>query len=112
MKRGDVYLAWLDPVEGSEQAGLRPVVIISRDVINDHAPVVVVVPVTSDRGRRAAPGHVTLRQGEGGLQNHSVALCEHVRSLSKTRLIRQWGSLGEASLGRIDHALELTLDLA
>jgi mRNA interferase MazF len=106
-----VYLARLDPVEGSEQAGFRPVVIVSRDVINDHAPVVIVVPLTSDRGRRPAPGHVPLGQGEGGLQNDSVALCEHVRSLSKTRLLRRWGSLGEKSLARLDDALKLTLDL-
>ena len=112
MKRGEVFEARLDPTEGSEQAGNRPVVIVSRDVINQTSPVVVVVPCTTYRApRRLYPSHVLLRASEGGLQVDSVALCEQIRAVAKARLGARWGVLGAATLRRIEQALLITLDL-
>ncbi len=112
MKRGDIYLARLDPVEGSEQAGVRPVVIVSRDAINAASPVVVVVPVTTfKKGRRLYPSHVVLHEGDGGLSSDSVALGEQVRAISKTRLTQRWGTISKQAVSSIDRALQITLDL-
>jgi mRNA interferase MazF len=113
MKRGEVFAARLDPAEGSEQAGVRPVVIVSRNAINDASPVVVVVPLTSSkRGRRLYPSHVAIRASDGGLRVDSVALAEQVRAISKTRLGDLWGALSETAMRRIDRALMITLDLS
>lgn len=89
MKRGDVYDARLNPTEGSEQAGIRPVVIVSRDAINQASPVVVVVPFTNAVHLKRLYPHTTLiRASEGGLTVDSIALAGQVRAISKTRLLR------------------------
>jgi mRNA interferase MazF len=112
LKRGEVHLARLDPVEGSEQAGRRPVILVSRDAINAASPVVVVVPCTHYReDRRIYPSQVVLRAPEGGLRNDSIALGEQVRALSKRRIVEHWGALGPDALRRLDRALSITLDL-
>lgn len=112
MRRGDVYDARLGPTEGSEPAGFRPVMIVSRDSISANLPIVVVVPCTSlRRGRRPYPSRVTLRAPEGGLDVDSVALCEQVRVLAKSRLLRQRGSLSPRAVAQVDRALLIALDL-
>lgn len=111
MQRGDVYDADLDPVIGSEQAGYRPVVIVSRDVINENSAVVLGVPCTTYRGRRVHSTQALVHAPDGGLTVDSVALCEQVRVLSKARLGRQRGSLSAAAMDRIDRALLIALDL-
>jgi mRNA interferase MazF len=112
LKRGDIFNARLDPTESSEQAGTRPVVLVSRDAINQASPVVVVVPCTTYRGtRRIYPSHVLLRAPEGGLRVDSVALGEQVRAIAKTRLGQRWGTLSPEALRRIERALMITLDL-
>ena len=112
MNRGDVYLARLDPTEGSEQSGSRPVVVVSRDAINRSSPVVIVVPVTSwTKGRRIYPSQVLLTAPEGGLRSDSVALGEQVRAIAKDRLSGRWGALQGDTMHRIDRALLIVLDL-
>lgn len=112
MKRGDVYDARLDPVEGSEQAGVRPVVVVSRDAINTASPVVVVVPLTTFRPkRRVYPSQVIIAGGEGGLDGDSVALGEQIRAIAKHRLGRRRGTLDPATVTRLERALMVTLDL-
>lgn len=112
MRRGDVFEARLDPTEGSEQAGIRPVIVVSRDAINTASPVIVVVPCTTHNPeRRIYPSQVLLRAQEGGLRVDSVVLGEQVRAIAKTRLRTKWGSLSAESLGRVDRALAITLDL-
>lgn len=112
MKRGDVYDVRLDPVEGSEQAGLRPVVLVSRDAINASSPVVIAIPCTTFRtGRRLYPSQVLLQAPDGGLDVDSVALAEQVRALAKTRLTRLRGTLSAQALAQIDRALVIALDL-
>lgn len=112
MKRGDVFEARLDPVEGSEQAGIRPVVVVSRDAINEASPVVVVVPCTTWRPeRRIYPSQVVLRAPDGGLKVDSIALGEQARAIAKTRLRSHWGTLSPGAMRRLDRALLITLDL-
>lgn len=112
MRRGAVYDARLDPTEGSEQAGSRPVVIVSRDAINTVSPVVLAVPCTTYRlGRRLYPSQVLLHAPDGGLTADSVALGEQVRALAKSRLGRQRGMLSAEALTELDRALLIALDL-
>ena len=112
MNRGDVYLARLDPTEGSEQSGSRPVVVVSRDAINRSSPVVIVVPCTSwSTGRRLYPSQVLLTAPDGGLRSDSVALGEQVRAIAKDRLSDRWGALQGDAMRRIDRALQIAMDL-
>jgi mRNA interferase MazF len=107
-----VFEARLDPVEGSEQAGVRPVVVVSRDAINEASPVVVVVPCTTWRPeRRVYPSQLVLRAPEGGLRVDSIALGEQVRAVAKTRLRSRWGALSPQALRSLERALAITLDL-
>jgi mRNA interferase MazF len=112
MRRGDVYDARLDPVEGSEQAGTRPVIVVSRDAINTNLSIVVVVPCTTHRpSTRLHPSRVLVPAPDGGLSVDSVALCEQIRTVTKARLQRHRGTVSHQSLAMIDRALRITLDL-
>lgn len=112
VRRGAVFLARLHPTEGSEQAGHRPVVVVSRDAINQNSPVVVVVPVTDRKNKpRIYPSQVVLKAGDGGLAIESVALGEQVRAINKTRLLKPLGHLAPASLAALGAALKIALDL-
>ena len=110
--RGDVFMARLDPVEGSEQAGARPVVVVSRDALNKFSPVVVVVPLTDAANKKKVyPSHVKVVAGTGGLTMDSIVICEQVRAISKSRLRRLMGKLDKPALTSIEAALKITLDL-
>ena len=112
MRRGEIYDARLDPVEGSEQAGARPVVIVSRNTLNDVRSTVVAVPCTTYRaGRRVYASHVLVHAPEGGLTADSVVLCEQIRILAKSRLGRRRGMLSARTLQHVERALLITLDL-
>ena len=112
MRRGEVYDARLDPTEGSEQAGSRPVVIVSRDAINAASPVVIAVPCTTYRpGRRLYPSQILLRAPNGGLDVDSVALGEQLRALARSRLGRRRGMLSAPAMAQVDRALLIALDL-
>jgi mRNA interferase MazF len=112
VRRGDVYDVRLDPIEGSEAAGRRPAIVVSRDALNTASPVVLVVPCASFRvGRRVYPSQVLLRAGQGGLAVDSVAQAEQVRAVSKARLVRHRGSLSTAAMTAVSTALRITLDL-
>jgi mRNA interferase MazF len=100
MKRGDVFDARLDPVEGSEQGGTRPVVVVSRDAINTHSPVVLAIPCTTYReNRRVYPTQVLVVSPEGGL------------SQDKDRLLKFRGRLTDGSIELLNQALIISLDL-
>lgn len=112
MKRGDVFDARLNPTEGSEQAGVRPVIVVSRDAVNQYSTVIVVVPVTSaENVRRSYPNNLLIPGGSGGLTTDSVALGGQVRAIAKTRLLRQRGSLPPDIMTQVDRILKITLDL-
>ncbi len=112
MRRGEVYDARLDPTEGSEQAGSRPIVIVSRDAINAASPVVIAVPCTTYRpGRLVYPSQVFLHTPDGGLDVDSVALGEQLRALAKSRLGQLRGMLSAQAMAQLDRALLIALDL-
>jgi mRNA interferase MazF len=112
MKRGEVYDARLEPVEGSEQGGTRPVIIVSRDAINTYSPVVLAVPCTTyQSGKRVYPTQVLISSPDAGLTNDSIAMADQVRVLSKTRLLRLRGILSDATMTQLDRALLVALDL-
>ena len=104
-------MAQLDPVMGSEQGGTRPVLIIQNDRGNRYAPTVIVVPLTTSTGKPPLPTHVRLRAGQGGLTHSSTVLCEQVRTLEKTRLIRFMGRLDTPLIEPIEQALLCSLDM-
>jgi mRNA interferase MazF len=112
VRRGQIWSARLDPAEGSEQAGSRPVVVVSNDPFNEVMPVVTVVPVTTHgAGRRVYPSEVRLRKGSAGLRADSLALCHQIRTISRSRLGRLLGTTDAALLLEIDRALSTHLDL-
>ncbi|MCP4419838.1 MAG: type II toxin-antitoxin system PemK/MazF family toxin [Chloroflexi bacterium] len=112
MKRGDVFDARLNPTEGSEQAGVRPVIIVSRDAINRNSSVIVIVPLTKAANvKRSYPNNVKISKDEGGLTVASVALGGQVRAISKSRLLRKRGRLQAETIHNISRALRITLDL-
>ena len=113
MRRGEVYLIRLDPTESSEQAGTRPAVVVTRDVINLYSPVVMVTPcANATHLTRVYPSDVLVRAPEGGLANDSVFLTAQTRAVAKTRCVRLLGSLERETMEKIDQALRITLDLA
>jgi len=110
--RGDVFMASLEPVHGSEQGGTRPVVVVSRDALNQFSPVIVVCSITDAANKKKLyPSHVKVLVGSGGLTLDSVVVCEQVRAISKTRLRQQMGKFGHDVMRSIDVALKITLDL-
>jgi mRNA interferase MazF len=112
VQRGDVFEAMLDPVEGSEQGGRRPVLIVSRNVINQVSPVVIVVPISKRANfTRIYPSQTVVGAGTGGLSIESVAMAEQVRTISKTRLTRILGHFPDAAMSEINAKLKLALDL-
>lgn len=111
MKRGDVYLADLDPVKGSEQAGRRPVLILEDDRLIRATLTVVVIPFTTNLKMQSLPTCVLVPAGEGGLRQNSVAICHQIRALDKAGLVQQWGSLPAVRLAEIERAVLRTLGL-
>ncbi len=112
MNRGDVFDARLNPTEGSEQAGVRPVIIVSRDAINQHSPVIVVVPLTKTANvTRSYPNNVAIPKSLAGLSFDFVALTGQVRAIAKTRLLSYRGHLPSNVMAEIERALRITLDL-
>jgi mRNA interferase MazF len=111
VKQGEVYDASFGSTEGSEQRGTRPVVIVSRNAINEASPVVVIVPCTRYRGQRVYPSQAVLRAPEGGLEWDSVAMAEQVRAIDKGRLGQLRGALSPEAEDGLDRALLIALDL-
>ena len=93
INRGDLYSACLDPVVGSEQGGIRPVLVIQNDVGNRYSPTVIVLAVTGQGNKARLPTHVPVLAGENGLQKDSVILAEQIRTLDKRRLRERIGSI-------------------
>ena len=108
--RGEIWLADLNPVRGHEQAGRRPVLVVSVNQFNQsRADLVVIVPLTSTL--RTLPLHVVVQPPEGGLTNRSALLCEAVRSITKDRLLARWGSVSPATMTEVEDRLRMLLGL-
>ncbi len=104
--------ARLEPTQASEQQGVRPVVIVGRDVLNNTAGIVLSVPVSTFRpNRRIFANRTLLRAPDGGLDADSIALCEQLRALDRGRFLRRRGHLSNEAMAQIDTALMIALDL-
>lgn len=110
-KRGEVWLAKLDPTQGSEQAGTRPVLVYQNDVVNRFTTTVVTIPFTTNLRRASVPSCYLVRRGDGGLTSDSVALCHQIRVLDKARLQRRLGAVEETTMTAIDSRVLFTLGI-
>jgi mRNA interferase MazF len=108
--RGDLYYADLSPAVGSEQGGLRPVVIIQNNVGNRHAPTVIVAPITSQTHKKPLPTHITFCGC--GLAKDSVMLMEQIRTIDKSRLKSKMGCLPIEKIEAVDMAIKVSLGLS
>lgn len=111
MKRGDIYYADLRPVVGSEQGGIRPVVIIQNDVGNRHSPTIIVAAVTSKLNKAKLPTHIELPAAQYHMLKDSVILLEQLRTIDKSRLKDKICHLDGEIMGRIDKGLKISLEL-
>ncbi len=111
VKRGDIYYADLSPVVGSEQGGLRPVLIIQNDVGNRYSPTVIAAAITSRMGKTRLPTHIDIYADKAGLAKDSVILLEQVRTLDKRRLKEKMGHLDERVMTEVNNAIAVSFGL-
>ena len=117
IKRGDIYYADLSPVVGSEQGGLRPVLIVQNDVGNRYSPTVIAAAITSKLGKNKLPTHIDSTRSETvgedlfGLAKDSVILLEQIRTLDKQRLKEKMGHLDDLAMRRVDDAISVSFGL-
>ena len=111
VKRGDIFYADLSPVVGSEQGGVRPVLIVQNDTGNRHSPTVIAAAITSQTGKARLPTHISLAAMSCGLPKDSVVLLEQIRTLDKRRLREHMGHLDEGQMRRVDTAIAVSFGL-
>lgn len=111
IKRGDIYYADLSPVVGSEQGGVRPVLIVQNDVGNKYSPTVIAAAITSQKDKTELPTHIKVTAQGSGLQRDSIILLEQVRTIDKRRLKERMGTLDIGSMNRVDQALSVSFGL-
>ena len=111
VKRGDIYYADLSPVIGSEQGGVRPVLIVQNDVGNKYSPTIIAAAITSRINKAKLPTHIDVQAASCGLTKDSVVLLEQIRTLDKRRLKDRMGELDVPSMTRVDHALQVSFGL-
>lgn len=111
VKRGDIYYADLSPVVGSEQGGVRPVLIVQNDVGNKFSPTVIAAAITSQKYKTNLPTHIQVNADECGLARDSIVLLEQVRTIDKKRLKERMGTLAIDDMNRINEALSVSFGL-
>ncbi len=111
VKRGDIYYADLSPVVGSEQGGVRPVLIVQNDVGNKYSPTVIAAAITSQRDKTNLPTHIRVNAYDSGLAKDSIVLLEQIRTIDKQRLKEKMGSLDNSSMDMINQALSVSFGL-
>ena len=111
MKRGDIYYADLSPVVGSEQGGVRPVLIVQNDVGNKYSPTIIVAAITSQINKAKLPTHIEIKAREHGLPKDSVILLEQIRTIDKRRLKEKVEYLSGETMGRVDEAIKISLGM-
>ncbi len=111
IKRGDIYYADLSPVVGSEQGGVRPVLIVQNNVGNKFSPTVIAAAITSQQSKANLPTHIPLHANTSGLAKDSVVLLEQVRTIDKKRLKEKMGSIDDDSMSAINDAISISFGL-
>lgn len=109
VKRGELYYADLSPVVGSEQGGVRPVLVVQNDVGNKYSPTVIAAAVTSQMGKAKLPTHIQIAAGDYGLPKDSVVLLEQIRTIDKRRLRERIGELPLDLMRKVNDALLISL---
>jgi len=112
IRRGDIYYADLSPVVGSEQGGMRPVLIVQNDTGNKHSPTVIAAAITSQTAKARLPTHIELEAKSYGLTRDSVVLLEQIRTIDKRRLKERMGKLDIGLMDRVDNAIAVSFGLA
>jgi mRNA interferase MazF len=108
--RGEVWNADLDPIRGHEQAGKRPVLVVSTDAFSSgSAELAVVMPIASKA--KGIPWHVSVKAGEAGLRTQSFIMCEMIRSIAHERLSKRLGSVTDVTMGEVERRLRILLEL-
>ena len=111
IKRGDIFYADLSPVVGSEQGGLRPVLIVQNDVGNRYSPTVIAAAITSRMTKTRLPTHIDIYASDAGLTKDSVVLLEQIRTIDKQRLKEKMGHLSDRMMAEVDEALSVSFGL-
>lgn len=111
VKRGDIYYADLSPVVGSEQGGLRPVLIVQNDVGNKYSPTVIAAAITSQIGKNKMPTHIEVLADQYGLAKDSVILLEQIRTIDKQRLKEKMGHLDDGVMQKVNDAIGVSFGL-
>lgn len=111
VKRGDIFFAELSPVVGSEQGGIRPVLILQNDIGNQYSPTTIVAAITSQISKAKLPTHVEISAEEGGLAKDSVVLAEQIRTIDKRRLKEKVSSIDDKLMQKVNRALEISIGL-
>ncbi len=111
IRRGDIYYADLSPVIGSEQGGIRPVLIVQNDIGNKYSPTVIAAAITSRTGKSKLPTHIEVYADKYGLARDSVILLEQIRTLDKKRLKEKMGHLDEDVMGQVNDAITVSFGL-
>ncbi len=109
IKRGELYYADLSPVVGSEQGGVRPVLVVQNDIGNKYSPTIIAAAITSKLNKAKLPTHIELSSREYGLEKDSVVLLEQIRTLDKTRLREKIGELSEYKMSQVSRAMMISL---
>ena len=111
VKRGEIYYADLSPVVGSEQGGIRPVLIVQNDIGNKFSPTVIAAAITSQKDKTKLPTHISVSSQNCGLAKDSIVLLEQIRTIDKKRLKEHMGHLDDGSMNKIDEALSISFGL-
>lgn len=111
VKRGDIYYADLSPVVGSEQGGVRPVLIVQNDVGNKFSPTVIAAAITSQKEKSKLPTHIELNSEHCGLSKDSVVLLEQIRTIDKRRLKEKMGAIDGSAINKVNKALSISFGL-
>ena len=109
--RGDIFYADLSPVVGSEQGGMRPVLIVQNDTGNKHSPTVIAAAITSQTSKARLPTHIELNAQSVGLTRDSVILLEQIRTIDKSRLRERMGKLDDNTMTKVDNAIAVSFGL-
>ena len=112
VKRGEIYFADLSPVVGSEQGGMRPVLIVQNYTGNRHSPTVIAAAITSQTGKARLPTHINLSAQSYGLSRDSVVLLEQIRTIDKSRLRERMGRLDSPTMQQVDNAIAVSFGLS
>ena len=111
INRGEIWLADLNPTRGSEQAGIRPVLVFQNNMLSRFTSTVLAIPFTTNLRRASLPSCVQISKGEGGLARHSVVLCHQLRVLDKARLQRKLGTVTQETLSEIESCVLFTMGI-